>query len=233
MLTAGFIIIQVLHMARLGDVKLSDLTSIDRISNGFELATIDTLEPTGWGFRAYESLGIFPIGKKMDHFQSYFGSAVPRFLWPDKPFYSFEPDLTIQMTGNDISGNNPVRTFTIVAEGLLLGGYFGVVFICVGYAFFTVAVERYMTRFWEFTFIRYWWILMAVIMYRTSLFTLFSSAFILAVLPMLILGSVLRTLFISGETSGVAVPPGIRTELGIRPTPPLGMRGASQPIRRG
>lgn len=183
-IVAVFFLVMVLHMARLGTIATGDSAKV--VMENLEQASIDTFEPVGWAFIAWDNAN-YTTQAKISHCLSYVGALIPRFLWPSKPHYSFEPDLTMLLTQRDISGMNPVRTFTIAGEGFILGGMAGVYVIACLYTLTALAVVAVLSRYYELTLVRYWFIATVLIMFRTSLFSLASSALVLCVGPVFVM----------------------------------------------
>lgn len=182
-----------LHLARMGTVASSDRNIGTVVAENLESAMIDTFEPVGWCFIASQTKRFTPP-ETIDYFGSYFGALIPRFFWPTKPYYAFEPDLTMAVTGEDISGNNCVRTFTIAAEGFLIGGLPGVFFIAAAYTAFSVMLAAFLAQYHEFVLLRYWFILTSLIAVRCSLVSLVSGGFAVLIFPVIVIALIRRGL---------------------------------------
>ena len=103
--------------------------------------------------------------------------------------------MTMDLTGEDISGSNPVQTFTIVGEGFLVCGLPGVFLISSLFAIVTCLVCALLTIHDEFCFVRYNLILFATYSFRLSLFTFWAVGIVLGVIPALIVYWFLGTVF--------------------------------------
>jgi len=182
----------ILNQARLGDAEHLDSLVGKGAWQQYESAISGTFSPIGWAIEYHDSIGCNNLEANMRYFGSYFGAFVPRVLWPSKPYYSLEPDMTMQLTGEDISGNNPVQTFSIIGEGFLVAGLPGVLLMSLFFSLVaSLACDLLATRD-EFCFVRYYTILFAAISFRLSLFTFFANGIILGLVPVLIIYFFLR-----------------------------------------
>lgn len=185
LLFVGLLIFLFLHLGRIGELTqpgggISGKSSIAAL----ETAAIGTFEPVGFAFRYYSSFGANSFEENIDHFSSYFGAAIPRFFWADKPYYAFEPDLTMKLTQQNIGGVNVVRTFSIIGEGLMVGGVWGVALISFLYAALTSFTLKFLEKRPEFIVVRIYLLLIFVLGFRLSLFTVWTGTFVLGLIPL-------------------------------------------------
>lgn len=190
LLGLGFIGFLVLHLGRTGDLvqQGSGLVGKPGIA-ALETAAVGTFEPIGFAFRYYSAFGANSFEENIEHFGSYAGAVVPRFFWAEKPYYALEPDMTMKLTQQNIGGVNVVRTFSLIGEGLMIGGVWGVAFISLLYGLLTSFTLGFLSQRPEFVVVRIYLLLMFVLGFRLSLFTVWTSTFVLGLLPLAVVWS--------------------------------------------
>ena len=184
----------VLHLARLG--KIEDVTFLmsSETSEQFHQAAADTFEPVAYALLYYETIGSNRLEDNVKHVAAYAGALIPRVFWSGKPFYAFEPDITMELSGADISATNVVRTYTIMGEGLIIGGLPGVLLIAFLFALTISRTCHFLERYDEFCIFRYYVIVLSAYFFRLSLITYFNGIIVLGVIPVLVSYYLLRPL---------------------------------------
>ncbi len=182
----------VLHLARLGQVDSIESLVGDESSGQLMQAATDTFEPLAFGMIYYERLGANSIEENVEHFSAFVGSMVPRFVWPSKPYYAFEPDVTMKLFNEDISASNVVRTYAITGEGLIVGGLPGVLLMSFLYAVTVGVACRMLERRDELCVFRYFLTIMSAYFFRLSLSTYYSNLIALGIIPVVIVYLLLR-----------------------------------------
>ncbi len=103
--------------------------------------------------------------------------------------------MTMALTREDISGSNPVRTFSLAGEGLMVGGPFGVLMIAIGFSLIASYIHRYLAQREELKILQYYFTLLATCAFRTSLFTFFVGNVVLTLVPVAIVYGILLVTF--------------------------------------
>jgi hypothetical protein len=198
-LVAAFATFMILHMARLGVAGSVDELVGEGSFEEYKSAVVGTFGPISWAIKYHDSVGENDWAKNLAYIKSYFGVIIPRPLWHNKPVYALEPDMTMDLTGEDIDGNNPVQTFAIVGEGFMLWDLPGVFLISFLFALLTAFVCAALATREELNIVRYFIILFATYSFRLSLFTFYAVGLTLGLVPALIVYVFLRLAFVGSE----------------------------------